>query len=89
MSEELNARIAELEQQLAEARRDNLRQRVEDLSFHAMLYDNACHISMSDIFETMFKVDLPRYEWTFSGDGEDASNLVDDITDWLIEQGVE
>jgi hypothetical protein len=75
----LNARIAELEQQLAEAKRENLRQRVEDIR-NNWFYENEFNDSLMEAFYLDVK---PKFN-PFNQEHTDKI-----IADWLITQGVE
>ena len=71
-----DARIAELEQELAESRRDNLRQRVEDICF------------MEEVVP-LYALDL-RLGFGLRDKFNYTDNMtVDGIVDWLIEQGMD
>ena len=88
----VDARIAELEQELAEARKVNLRQRVNDLCFHAILFGDATYSSINEVFETALKVTLPdRFDkdsyWLYD-DTERLVCMMDDLVQICIEQGV-
>jgi hypothetical protein len=75
----LNARISELEQQLAEAKRENLRQRVEDIR-NNWFYENEFNDSLMEAFYLDVK---PKFN-PFNQEHTDKI-----IADWLITQGVE
>ena len=83
-AEEVDARIAELEQQLAEAKRVNLGQRVEDVCLGTMGdysdYEGLPFHLLSIAFCLYPKIDRIKYN---------SKMTKDEFVNWLIEQGVE
>ena len=93
--EKLIGELASREAELAEAKRGNLREKVELITLYPMVHSTACDSSVSECIEAVFNkdpsgviLDTEWEEWNDGGDCDLCVYILDAITDWLIEQGV-